>query len=99
MQLTKREFLKTAAVGAATLALPLAVRGDEEIKPVELKNTSFSWVRGFNYQPGYGDDTGGYEDGTGWSIWRDLRTDIIEKELTLGRAVFITVQFPQSAVR
>ncbi|GHT23308.1 hypothetical protein FACS189419_07100 [Planctomycetales bacterium] len=90
MQLTKREFLKTAVAGAASLALPLAAgRSEDAAKPVEqLKNTDFSWVRGFNYQPGYGDETGGYEDGTGWSIWWDLRTSVIERELTRGKELF-----------
>jgi hypothetical protein len=55
---------------------------------VQLQNTSFFWVRGFNYQPGYGSETGGYEDGTGWAIWGNLRIDVIERELAHGLELF-----------
>jgi hypothetical protein len=57
--------------------------------PLLLNDTSFFWVRGFNYQPGYNSsNAGGYDDGTGWSIWRNLRIDIIERELTRGVELF-----------
>ncbi|MDR1270357.1 MAG: hypothetical protein LBK82_12615 [Planctomycetaceae bacterium] len=96
MQLTKREFLKTSvAIGTSLSALSFLNAQDHEKEtekkaetPPQLKNTSFSWVRGFNYQPGYGSGSGGYEDGTGWSIWHDLKIDIIERELSRGKELF-----------
>jgi hypothetical protein len=74
MQLTKREFLKTSvAMGTSLSALSFLNAQDQESEKKtetspQLKNTSFSWVRGFNYQPGYGSGSGGCEDGSGWSI-------------------------------
>jgi hypothetical protein len=56
--------------------------------PVLLKDTSFYWVRGFNYQPGYTQSTGGCDDGSSWSIWNNLKTDLIEKELSRGLELF-----------
>jgi hypothetical protein len=91
MSITKREFLKAAGVltaGGLSAALQAQEAPVQKVEPAVLKNTAFSWVRGFNYQPGYASGTGGYEEGTGWSIWRDLKTDIIEKELTRGKELF-----------
>ncbi|KAA6324203.1 hypothetical protein EZS27_026442 [termite gut metagenome] len=48
----------------------------------------FFWVRGFNYQPGYDDGTGGYGDGTSWSIWKNFKIDVIERELSRGVELF-----------
>ncbi|MDR2754683.1 MAG: cellulase family glycosylhydrolase [Planctomycetaceae bacterium] len=95
MQLTKREFLKTSVILGTSLAVPSFLNAQEaketekktDITP-QLKNTSFSWVRGFNYQPGYSSGSGGYEDGTGWSLWRDLKIDIIDRELSHGKELF-----------
>jgi hypothetical protein len=94
MQLTKREFLKTSlAIGTSLSASSFLNAQDQESEKKtettpQLKNTSFSWVRGFNYQPGYSSGNGGYDDGTGWSIWHDLKIDIIERELSRGKELF-----------
>ncbi|MDR3198818.1 MAG: hypothetical protein LBU34_13205 [Planctomycetaceae bacterium] len=95
MQLTKREFLKTSAAIGTSLAASsfLNAQNQEPEKKTtatpQLKNTSFSWVRGFNYQPGYdASGSGGYEAGTGWSIWHDLKINIIERELSRGKELF-----------
>jgi len=85
--LTKREFLKTAAaIGGSLLTSSLA--NSQETKneeQVQLNDTTFSWVRGFNYQPGYSNTLGGYSDssaGTGINLWRPLRLDVIKQQLT-----------------
>jgi len=67
---------------AAYASTQLQPSDDEEIPPVILKNQDFAWVRGFNYQPGYSGDSGGYDYGTAWDIWRNLRLDIIERQLS-----------------
>jgi hypothetical protein len=94
----RRNFLTTVISGTTACALapalafgnppPNANKKPTDKQSVPLKDTSFFWVRGFNYQPGYGDETGGYEDGTGWSIWRDLKIDTIKRELTRGVELF-----------
>lgn len=84
----RRNFIKTATCGAlATSLSPLAasqsdaVRQPEYEKPAQLKDTSFFWVRGFNYQPGYG-------RGHGIDVWCDFKPDIIERELSRGKELF-----------
>ncbi|MDR1958568.1 MAG: hypothetical protein LBQ54_05950 [Planctomycetaceae bacterium] len=85
MKMNKREFLKTAAVLGGSLAVSSMVTAQEpEKKPQEptvLKNTSFFWVRGFNYQPGYG-------CGHGIDTWCNFKPDIIERELARGKELF-----------
>ncbi|MDR1816888.1 MAG: hypothetical protein LBR07_01610 [Puniceicoccales bacterium] len=59
-----------------------------KIKPVATNHPDFAWVRGFNYQPGFSRGTGGYDDGTGWDIWRELPLDVIERQLARARELF-----------
>ena len=53
----------------------------QDPEPVKLKNSSFFWVRGFNYQPGYG-------SGHGLDKWCNFKPGVIERELARGKELF-----------
>ncbi|MDR2773339.1 MAG: hypothetical protein LBC19_01120 [Tannerella sp.] len=53
----------------------------QESEPVQLKNTSFFWVRGFNYQPGY-------TRGHGFDTWCNFKPNVIKRELARGKELF-----------
>jgi hypothetical protein len=53
----------------------------QDTEPVQLKNTSFFWVRGFNYQPGY-------SRGHGFDTWCNFKPSVIKRELARGKELF-----------
>ncbi|MDR0863776.1 MAG: twin-arginine translocation signal domain-containing protein, partial [Candidatus Symbiothrix sp.] len=88
----RRNFLRTVTSGALAAGIsPLAfantrfaesaiIETTNNPEPIQLKNTSYSWVRGFNYQPGYGRH--------GIDTWCNFKPKIIQREIFRGKELF-----------
>jgi len=77
---SRRDFLGTAAAGAAALAVDALSAAESPAAPPRMPDSSWAAVRGFNYQPSYGS--------SGLELWQKFDARIIQTELERGKRYF-----------